>query len=155
MKKITAEELAARFGLEKHPENGAFLERHYEAGAAERAASGSIYYYVAPDEITKFHAIDCDEYWCYAAGTPLQLWQIDPSGNVSVSVLGIEEGCLPFVFVKAGTVFGSRHGALGKEGTFLTCITVPRFEYRGFRLLEQDEILKSHPELRSFFEPVR
>ena len=70
-------------------------------------------------------------------------------------MLGIEEGCLPFVFLKAGTVFGSRHGALGKEGTFLTCITVPRFEYRGFRLLEQDEILKSHPELHSFYEPVR
>ena len=154
MKKITAEELKKRFGLEKHPENGAFLEKHYESDPMERAASGSIYYYVGPDEITEFHVIDCDEYWCYVAGAPLQLWQIDSQGNSSVTMLGVNEDCLPFVYIKAGTLFASRHGRGEKEGTFLTCITVPRFDYRGFRIIGREEIMKFNPNLRAFYDPA-
>lgn len=167
---MNAEELAERFNMAEHPENGAFLERHYESSEA-RAASGSIYYYVAPGEKTKFHKIDCDEYWCYTEGADLEVWMIDEeTGAVSVSSIGTGESAVPFVYVRKGTIFASRHAGASEgtaetasagassgsesgtsEGTFLVCITVPRFTYEGFTLIEDDEIKSRFPDAVSFF----
>ena len=149
---MTAEELCRRFAMEPHPEHGAFSERHYEHLGKGRPASGSIYYYVAPDERTDFHRIDCDEYWCYNGGSPLELWVIAPDGGVSVRRLGIEDGCEPFVYLPKGAIFASRHGEAVTEGTFLTCITVPRFQYEGFELFEKEEILAEYPQVKGFYE---
>ena len=102
MKKQSPEELMKYFSMEEHPENGQFVEKHYVNEGEDRAASGSIYYYVAPGEKTAFHRIDCDEYWCYVAGNTLDLWQVSPEGEISVVKLGIEEGAEPFVYVKKG-----------------------------------------------------
>lgn len=52
--------------------------------------SGSIYYFVAPGEITEFHRIDCDEYWCYNAGSPLEVWSVK-DGVLKKMVCGITE----------------------------------------------------------------
>lgn len=52
---MKAKELIQRYSTEKHPENGIFIERHYESKKPGRADSGSIYYYVSPGEITEFH----------------------------------------------------------------------------------------------------
>lgn len=149
---MTAEELCRRFDMQPHPENGAFSERHYEHAGGNRPASGSIYYYVAPDERTDFHRIDCDEYWCYNGGSPLDIWVIAPDGSVGVRRLGIEDGCEPFVYLPQGVIFASRHDEAVTEGTFLTCITVPRFQYEGFELFEKEEILAEYPQTGAFFE---
>ena len=148
---MTAKELAERYHLTAHPENGSFLERHYENVGEGRAASGSIYYYVAEDERTAFHRIDCDEYWCYNAGSPLDVWQIDPKGGLTVTRLGTDEGCEPLLYVRTGTLFASRHGEAYADGTFLTCITVPRFRYEGFTMLSREEVLELCPAAEEFF----
>ena len=148
---ITAESLLRRFALSDHVENGAFVDCHYESTEEGRPASGSIYYYVSPDELTKFHEIDCDEYWCYIKGSPLELWQIDTDGKITVTKLGIEEGCQPLVYFKSGVKFASRHFRKETEGTFLSCITVPRFTYDGFTLCEDEDILRDYPETKAFF----
>ena len=150
-RKTSAEELLRRYDMESHVENGSFLERHYVSDEPGRPASGSIYYYVSPDEVTKFHRIDCDEYWCFAAGSPLELCQISPDGEVSFSMLGVEDGCDPLIYFKKGVCFASRHPQREQEGTFLCCITVPRFSPEGFTLCSDEEILRDHPELESFF----
>ena len=149
--KMTAEELKRHFGLTGHVENGAFLETHYPCAGNERPASGSICYYVGPKEITQFHYIDCDEYWCYVAGSPLELCMISPEGEISTSMLGIDEGCEPLIYFKKGVKFASRHPKKEHEGTFLICITVPRFSPDGFTLCSDEDIIKAHPELEAFF----
>lgn len=149
---ISAESLVKRYSLSDHVENGAFIERHYPDDSGRRPASGSIYYYVSPHELTKFHEIDCDEYWCYIKGSPLEIWVVDTDGNIRRERLGIEEGCEPIVLLRAGMIFGSRHFRDETEGTFLSCITVPRYEDAGFRLYEKEEILEKHPGLMGFFE---
>lgn len=150
---MTAKELTARFSMDPHAENGTFLERHYEHSGPERAASGSIFYYVAPGERTKFHSIDCDEYWIYNEGAPLELWQIAPDGALSVRLLGTEEGCEPFIHVPKGNIFASRHrDEKPEDGTFITCVTVPRFTYEGFTLFEDGDVQKQYPQLKPFFE---
>ncbi len=162
MRKRSADELMKYFSMEEHPENGQFVEKHYVQEGEGRAASGSIYYYVAPGEKTAFHRIDCDEYWCYVAGDTLDLWQVSPEGEVSVMKLGIEKGAEPFVYVKKGRIFASRHSAetlnpqadrgQTKEGTFLTCITVPRFTYEGFEMFSEEEMVKNYPQTAEFYQ---
>lgn len=146
---MLAEELCARFSLEPHPEGGAFRERHYPAPGEARPASGSIYYYVGAGQKTAFHRIDCDEYWVHVAGAPLTLWAIDPSGLVSRIPFGTGEGEEPMHFFPRGTVFACRND--GGEGTFLACITVPRFAPEGFELISREEMERRFPETRAFF----
>lgn len=136
---ITAESLMQRYSMDPHVENGAFVEKHFEHKGDGRASSGSIYYYVAPGEVTKFHSIDCDEYWCYIKGSPLEISMIDEDNNLTKTMLGIEEGCEPVVYVRKGMIFGSKHPKKCSEGTFLSCITVPRFDPEGFKLYEDDD----------------
>lgn len=148
----TPEELISRLALTPHPENGAFAERHYPHSGLERAASGAIYYYVAPDEKTEFHRIDCDEYWCYAAGETLDVWVIDPNGCLTVTRLGITPDAEPILYVKKGDTFASRHRDPVTEGTFLSCITVPRFTYDGFEMFTEAEAREKFPACAPFFD---
>lgn len=150
-KSISAESLMKRYNMEPHAENGCFVERHYEADPSKRAASGLIYYYVAPREITEFHRIDCDEYWCYTEGAPLLICTVDESGNVSTAKFGIEDDCEPVVYFPKGVIFASK-SLSDEEGTFLSCITVPRFSPAGFELFGRAEITAEYPETKSFFE---
>lgn len=149
--RTTAEDLLIRYSMDRHPENGAFVERHYPHDEDSRAASGSIYYYVGPDERTAFHVIDCDEYWCYTSGTALEVWAIDPDGELTVRRLGTEAGCEPMLYLKKGVIFASRHAEGASEGTFIVCITVPRFTYQGFRMLTEMETLALCPAAQAFF----
>ena len=149
---MTARELMGRYAMADHVENGQFVERHYVHEGEGRPASGSMYYYVAPGESTEFHRIDCDEYWCYAEGEPLELWVLDEQNAVRVLRLGVGEGCEPLAYLKKGWIFGSRHAGNGEDGTFLTCITVPRFHYEGFEMFTKEEMLDMAPELCAFFE---
>ena len=150
----TAEALKNRFCMTEHPENGCFLENHYPHTGSGRAASGSIYYYVAPGESTQFHVIDCDEYWCHTAGVPLEIWMVSPDQSLTVRHLGTEDGCEPMIYIPKGVMFASRNVSADRDGTFLTCITVPRFSYAGFALFSEDEVLRRCPSCKPFF-PVR
>lgn len=148
---ITAETLLQRYSMSDHPENGAFLERHYPHDGAERASSGSIYYYVAPGERTAFHRIDCDEYWCYVRGAALEVWAIAPDGALTVHRLGVDADCEPLLYLKKGVIFASRHADAANEGTFLSCITVPRFTYAGFEMFTPEKVQKFCPGAKAFF----
>ena len=152
---MTAEKLKERFCLTAHPENGSYAECHYPCSSDSRAMSGSIYYYVAPGELTKFHVIDCDEYWCYTAGSALDVWLIDEAGTVSVKKLGTEPGCEPLIYVKKGVIFASKHVGKVNDGTFLSCITVPRFSPEGFKMLSDEYIAANYPETKDFFSEVQ
>ena len=149
---MRAIDLAGRFDITKHPENGSFKEYHYESTEGGRAGSGSIVYYVGPEEKTEFHVIDCDEYWCYSEGADLEIWIIDEEHKLRIEKLGVEEGSMPFVYVKKGSIFASKHGSNASDGTFLVCITVPRFSYDGFRLVEKEEAVEYCPDVIRFFE---
>ena len=150
---MNAEELAKSFDMESHVEHGSFKEIHFKYEGDGRAPSGALYYYVPGGEKTLFHRIDCGEYWCYAAGESLELWMISPKGELSVRTLGIEKGAEPVIYVPEGFVFASKQKspACG-DGTFLTCITVPRFSAEGFELFEKDRVTALCPEAGVFWE---
>lgn len=150
--KISAEELISRYNADPHIENGQFIECHYPAEGDIRPASGSIYYYVKPGERTQFHKIDCDEYWSYNAGSTLELWVIGLDGKLRIKHCGITEGAEPTVRFAAGEIFASRLHEDAPDGSFVTCITVPRFTYDGFQMLQKEEITRLYPETAEFWQ---
>ena len=149
---MRADELMKKYGMARHAENGAYVEKHYPSDKPGRADSGSIYYYLAPGETTKFHRIDCDEYWCHNAGADIEIWSFTPVGGLKKLILGTSEAAEPFVFFKRGEIFASRLRADSPDGAFITCITVPRFTYEGFELIEKEEMLARYPESANFWE---
>ena len=155
---MNAKDLASRYSMDAHVENGLFIENHYEkseenlpAYNPDRAASGSIYYYVAPGELTEFHRIDCDEYWVYNEGSDIDLWVISTDGSLWVKRLGIGPGAEPCIRIAAGEIFASKLPGDAADGTFLTCITVPRFTYEGFEMIDKDSVLQIQPMCREFW----
>lgn len=72
-------------------------------------AKGSIYYYVGPTERTKFHRIDCDEYWNCVEGSTLGICLLQENGEKTMRKLGVEAGAEPLIYVPKGTIFASKH----------------------------------------------
>lgn len=149
---MSIQDMIKKYNMKPHEENGLYAECHYHYNGEDRAPSGSTYFFVGPGEITSFHQIDCDEYWCYNYGSSLEVWIVGLDGRLEVKNLGIEPGADPVVFLPKGVIFGSRNLERDKEGTFFTCITVPRFDYRGFRLVDKDEVLSLCGEALPYWE---
>lgn len=149
---MRAEDFIQRLSMEGHVENGQYQECHFEYEGPGRAPSGSIYYYVSPGEHTEFHRIDCDEYWIYNAGETIELWVIDPAGKLSVKHCGLSENAEPAIRIAAGNIFASRLPEEASDGSLITCITIPRFCYEGFELMEKDQMLRMYPETKAFWE---
>lgn len=149
---MKAEDAIVLYGMSPHEENGHFVERHYTHDGSGRPASGSIYYYLGADEVSEFHTIDCDEYWTFAAGEPVDIWSISPSGELEIKRLGIGAGLEPMAFVRAGTTFGARHRSGADDGTLIVCITVPRFTYAGWRLVPREEVASLCPSALEMYE---
>lgn len=148
---ITANQLANRFNMQPHEEGGTYQELEPRDTDA-RSASGSIYYFLPQGQFADFHQIDCDEFWVYSAGDTLELWIIDADGALSIERFGTSEGAQPLIKVTAGCIFAARHAGEIDDGTFLSCITVPKFTYQGWRLYSQDEMLHSYPDVAAFWE---
>ena len=147
---MLASELIKKYAMETHAEKGLFIETHYPCDGGERPTSGSIYYYVAPGEITGFHRIDCDEYWIYNAGCTLEICVVTTDGRVEIRRCGIDEDAEPKVYMEKGEIFASRLSKEAEDGCFVTCITVPRFDYSGFELMDSAALGEIYPEIREF-----
>lgn len=149
---MSVQDLLKKYNMIPHEENGSYAECHYPYAGTDRAPSGSSYFYAAPGDVTLFHRIDCDEYWCYNAGDSLEVWIIDSSGRLELRNFGTGPDSDPLLYFPKGVIFGSRNKTPDGEGTFFTCITVPRFSYSGFQLVEKGKILELCPEAKSFWE---
>ena len=146
-------DIIARFGLEPHVEGGAFRELYRDGQRNEgRETSGVIYYYLGPEEHADFHVLDSDEYWLYHGGAPLEIWSVDQDGGIRVETLGLQEGAQPCVLVKGGVIFGARPVKGARDGTLVSCVTVPEFSYAQYRILSREEMLASYPASADFWK---
>lgn len=148
-----AEKIIKDFGLEGHPEGGYFSEVYtsvsLSAGEEERPAGGSIYFLLSPGAVSHYHQIDCEEIWYYHAGCGMKIYMISPQGELSEVKLGLNvaAGESPMVVIPQGTIFAAEN--LNPEGyTFVSCVTVPKFRYSGFRLVDYQELARYGVERR-------
>ena len=144
--------LAERLGMSPQEEGGLVKENHYPSEGSGRPASGQAYYYFKPDVPTAFHTLDCDEYWVYHAGDDLEVWIIDPEGRAEIRRFGTSEGAELCIYLKKGVAFAARPVNPDSTGTMISAITVPRFTYEGFNLLDREQVISLCPKAKAFFD---
>lgn len=96
---LTAPQLIQQYNLQPHPEGGWYKEtyrssEHIEAAALpkrfgrSRAFSTAIYFLLEQGDFSAFHRIKSDECWHSYAGDPLQVYVLQPNGNLDIITLG-------------------------------------------------------------------
>ena len=129
------------YNMEAHVEGGSFSEVYtapFEKNG--RSLAGSIFFLLDVGEISHFHEIDCDEIWYYHEGCGIRITMLADNGIERYLL-----GCNPhneeraMVVIPKGRIFAAEN--LKPDGyTLVSCVTVPKFEYSGFRLLGRNEI---------------
>ena len=144
--KTRTEQLKEAYELEAHPEGGWFSEVYTAPFEQEgRALAGSIYFLLDAGEKSQFHQIDCEELWFCHEGCGLKITVLR-DGAMEEYLLGpdVEHGQRAMVRIPKDAVFSAEN--LEPEGyTFVSCVTVPKFRYEGFRLVPDSEIREMLP----------
>lgn len=139
-----AQQLIAELRLQPHPEGGSFRETFRSAaavkpgdGRTERAAVTTIYYLLAPDQVSRWHRVSSDEIWHLYEGGPLELLVLPPDlANVERRTLSdLRSGGEPVSVVPADWWQAAR--PLGGYA-LMGCSVSPGFEYADFRFLRED-----------------
>ncbi|WP_130836366.1 cupin domain-containing protein [Lachnoclostridium sp. Marseille-P6806] len=139
-----AEELIRHYHLERHPEGGWFAEVYSSSLSLRengRPIAGSIYFLLQGGDISHFHQIDCDEPWYYHEGCGVRITVLAEDGSLREELLGPDftQGQQMMVSIPKGAVFAAEN--LDPKGyTFMSCMTAPKFQYEGFRLVSADEL---------------
>lgn len=154
------EDLKKFYKLEPHVEGGFFSEI-YTAPFSQnsRATAGSIYFLLSADNVSHFHKIDCDEIWYYHEGDGLKIY-ILRGGALEEILLGkdFERGQVTSAIIPAGAIFAAEN-LNPASYTFVSCMTTPKFNYAGFKLITRAELKKIYPQatekiLRLAYETV-
>ena len=132
---LSAAEVIARLGLQRHPEGGWYRETFRdEDGPGGRAASTAIYYLLAAGERSAWHRVrDASEAWHHYAGGPLRLSMAAPERPASTLVLGPDllAGQAPQAVVPAG--WWQAAEPLG-DWALVGCTVAPAFDFESFEL---------------------
>ena len=143
-----ADELKRAYRLEPHPEGGWFSESYTAPFEKDgRSLAGSIYFLLDAGEISHFHEIDCDEIWYWHEGCGMRLTVLTDAGREEL-LLGPdpEKGENVMAVIPAGAVFAAEN-LRSDCYSFVSCVTAPKFDYSGFRLIGRDELRERWPEL--------
>lgn len=140
-----------------HPEGGHYAETYKsqvyssENEVAQcknrRQCASLIYYLLNKEECSAFHRLLSDEIWLFHAGAPLNLYLIDPKGNLRIETLGAQperEENLQ-VFIPADTWFAAE---LNQKDSYslMSCLVSPGFEWNEFELADKDLLSREYPE---------
>jgi predicted cupin superfamily sugar epimerase len=134
--------------LQPHVEGGAFRETYRSpAMSGNRNASTGIYFLLEDHVFSAFHRIASDEMWHFYDGNPLHIYEIDPSGNLTIHKLGlnIHLGEYPQLVITAGNWFASR--VAGEQSfTLVGCTVAPGFDFADFEMGSRKMLLKTYPQ---------
>lgn len=138
---MSGEELIAQLGLQPHPEGGWYRELHrsshgvVRADGQRRSSLTAILFLLQHAEISCWHRVsDADETWHFAAGDPLELFTLPPSGGaVAAQLLGSpEQGKTPLAVVAADAWQAAR--CTGRW-SLVSCCVGPGFDFADFKLM--------------------
>jgi predicted cupin superfamily sugar epimerase len=125
---MTAAEVIALLGLERHPEGGWFKQTFVDEVPGGRAHSTLIYYLLERGDRSAWHRVDSAEVWHWYAGAPLEL--LIGKGSLA---LGNElaAGQRPQGVVPRGEWQSAQ--SLG-DWTLVGCTVAPGFEFAHFEM---------------------
>ena len=131
---MTAAEIIAKLGMQRHPEGGWYVETYRHNGeAGARGACTAIYFLLQAGERSHWHRVDAVEIWHWYAGAPLVLG-LSADGHAETSLtLGpdLPAGQRPQAVVPAYAWQAAQ--SLG-DWTLVGCTVSPAFSFDGFEL---------------------
>jgi predicted cupin superfamily sugar epimerase len=132
---MTADEIIAALGLQRHPEGGHYVETFRDApGPDGRSRSTAIYFLLRAGERSHWHRVDAVEIWHFHAGAPLLLSISEGDGRPIQQITlghGVIAGQMPQGIVPPHHWQAAE--SLG-EWTLVGCTVAPGFDFAGFEL---------------------
>lgn len=118
-----------------------------------RSFSTCIYYLLTPDSSSSLHKVKSDEIFHFYAGDPVEMLQLDETGNGKIIVIGndIENGQIPQVVVPNGIWQGTKL-IKGGEFALLGTTVSPGFEYDDFIQPDKNYLIEKFPEFKDEIE---
>ena len=135
---MTAAEIIAVLGLQRHPEGGWYAETFRDAAGGPRGHSTAIYFLLEKGDVSAWHRVlDAVEVWHIYAGAPLELGMCPDGGPVETARLGpaLMDGERPQAVVPAG--WWQSATSLG-DWTLVGCTVSPGFDFAQFEMAGPD-----------------
>jgi len=151
-----ARQWVKNLNMSAHPEGGYYAEVYRSQGSIDAAAlpehAGarnyltSIYFMLAPGDVSRFHRLKSDEIWYYHAGSSLTLYSISGKGACQARVLGpdLSAGESLQLVVPAETWFGAVSN--GPEAVLVSCAVAPGFDFADFEMAERHNLKQQFPQ---------
>lgn len=155
---MTAQDIIKKFNLSPLPEEGGFFRVTYRASGTipanalpnlggDRQYSSCIYYLITPEQFSGLHAVKSAEIFHFYAGDPVQMVQIDTTGEVHKCILGsnLAMDQSPQVVVEPNIWQGTKLLS-GGSWALLGCTVSPGFEFEDFINGTFDELSERFPQ---------
>lgn len=148
---MTADRIIELLGLKPHPKEGGFFREVYrsrslfEPGSpfeGARSVGTAIYYLLTRETFSAMHRLPGDEIFHFYLGDPVEMLELHPDGQATLTMLGTDlEHMVPQHVVAGGNWQGSRIAGDG-EWALLGTTMAPGFDYQDYEtgtpaLLEQ------------------
>ncbi len=164
--------IVRKLALKNHPEGGFFAESYRSSEQIEtdglvswqdeknavRSVSTAIYYLLSGSDFSAFHKIKSDECWHFYLGSPFEIIEITPAGNLVKTVLGIDllHGEVPQYTVLAGHWFGSRlkNPPDKKQFGLVGCTVAPGFDFKDFVMADRERLIVEFPQHQSIISAM-
>lgn len=141
--------------LKKHPEGGYYREV-YRSGEiilpehlpdryrSSRNFSTSIYFLLEGNQFSAFHLLQSDELWHFYDGSDLEIYIINPKGELIVRKLGRSEDADFQTTIEKNSWFAVKVDDK-KSFSLFGCTVSPGFEFEDFKLGKREFLLEKFP----------
>lgn len=154
---LSPQQLIEQYQLEPHPEGGWYKQTYKskemipanalpQRFGGNRSFSTAIYFLLEQGNFSAFHRIKSDECWHFYSGDPLEVFIIQPGGELNTITLGSSSNKNVFFqyVVPANCWFASRP-ASGSAYSFVGCTVSPGFDFADFELANANELSNAYP----------
>jgi uncharacterized protein len=158
---LTAEEIKATLGLERHPTCGFVTETYRsplkipgealpEAYGGVRPYASALYFLVTPDAQIVLHRIRSDQLYHHYLGDPLEVLMLFPGGEGAIATVGsdLESGMRPQLLVPGGTFHTSRLAPGGAGYALLASTEWPGVEPPDVEHGDAEALTNAYPDFR-------
>jgi len=158
---LTAEEIMATLGLERHPTCGFVTETYRsslkipemalpEAYEGVRPYASALYFLVTPDAQIVLHRIRSDQLYHHYLGDPLEVLMLFPGGDGAIATVGsdLESGMRPQLLIPVGTFHTSRLASGGAGYALLASTEWPGVEPPDVEHGDAEALARAYPDFR-------
>ena len=142
--------------LKKHPEGGYYREVYHSGEKilsghlpkrykSSRNFSTSIYFLLEGNQFSAFHQLKSDELWHFYDGSDLEVYIINPEGNLTVAKLGRSDDAEFQIAIEKKCWFAAETEDKQSFSLF-GCTVAPGFEFEDFELGRRDFLFKKFPQ---------